>query len=374
MHKNEKINYLNITLAYEERLLLMKKFICLVSFIVAVSLLVASCGVKTFDDIVPSEEISDVSDHTEESISSSDIESIEDIVVSFEDSVVSDQDETGEGSEIETFLGGILDNKQEVKFVALGDSIARGFGLSNPRKCSYPAIVSEAVSQKLNGATVNFTNYGIDGLKTSQMLELLDKGYKKLDGADIVTVCIGANNILLPFMMKMAQLVPMNGTDIGGINSSTDTESIGNMFERINSAIASEEFAAEMHAGIDQAAKDLPKIYAKIKERAPNATVLVMTLYSPYHGVEMSLPYIDQKVVFTELSDKYVSELNEVISTSVADAGFILVPCYTPFLESENMLNLGISLVPPRFSIDPHPNLSGHILIANLHISELSNR
>lgn len=329
------------------------------------SLMLSSCegANEASDDNV------DSIDMEQSVVESVELESSEEREISNDNSFLS-----AEASEIETFLGGVFDDREELKFVALGDSIARGYGLSNPKDSSYPAIVCEAVRQNLDGTDISFTNYGIDGLKTSQMLKLLENGYDKLDGADIVTVCIGANNVLLPFMIKIAQILPMTGTDINGIDSPDVSETMADIFDKINNEIRSEAFAAEMNAGIEQAKQDLPLIYAKIKERAPDAKVLVMTLYSPYHGVELSLPYLEQSVVFTDLSDHYVSSLNDVIKACVNDAGFVLVDCYQAFQETDNMLNLGVSIIPPRFSIDPHPNLTGHICIANLHIEEMSKR
>lgn len=278
---------------------------------------------------------------------------------------------SGEGSDMEVFCGGIYEGRERIKFVALGDSIARGFGLKDPKNCAYPAIVCEAVRQRLVGTEVEFYNYAVDGDTTTDLLKLMEHGTKELDGADIVTLSIGANNILLPFFRCLAQLSTVLG-DLNGTNESTEDKlDINFVFDSVNKAIRSEQFSAELSAGIAKAKADLEKVLAQIKRRAPDAVIMVMLVYSPYHEVEISLPYIEQKIVFGDLSDKWVGELDSVIKEKAVEAGCIIVDCFEPFKSKDGLLNVAISAIPPKFSIDPHPNLSGHIYIANLHIAEL---
>lgn len=295
-------------------------------------------------------------------------------VTSGEESFAGTDETSGQESGLQAFCGGIYDGREKIKFVALGDSIARGYGLSDPDNAAYPAIVCEAVRQRLTGTEVEYYNYAVDGDTTTDLLEILNTDADELDGADIVTVSIGANNILLPFFGCLQQLYSLfNGPEsplpgeVSGIGEAAES-----VLESVNKFLNSEQFASEMTGGIATARADLKEIFKIIKSRAPSAIVLVMLVYSPYHNMVVSLPYIEQKIEFGALSDKWVNELDRAIGEEALAAGCTTVDCYNPFMDKTGLLNVAFSLIPPRFSFDPHPNISGHIFIANLHIAELA--
>lgn len=82
------------------------------------------------------------------------------------------------------------------RYVALGDSIARGYGLDDPETQAYPALLRDRMQSY---SEVEYANYAVDGQTSAGLLELLSSGgAPMLDGADVVTVCIGANNLLGP--------------------------------------------------------------------------------------------------------------------------------------------------------------------------------
>ena len=82
------------------------------------------------------------------------------------------------------------------RYVALGDSIARGYGLDDPETQAYPALLRDRMQSY---SEVEYANYAVDGQTSAGLLELLSNGgAPMLDGADVVTVCIGANNLLGP--------------------------------------------------------------------------------------------------------------------------------------------------------------------------------
>lgn len=260
--------------------------------------------------------------------------------------------------------GDIAENKEEIKYVALGDSIARGYGLSSPETQSYPALINQALKRKYQ---TEYYNYAVDGSRTTELLSLMQEAVE-LDNADLVTVCIGANNILKPFTDCLQRFASVIG--FGGIVFA-DRFDIIKTFDELNSILHSKEFSNELQSGIEAADRDLSLIFKEIKARAPQATVLVMLVYSPYHGAAVTLPYIGKTVDLGELSDAWVAKLNEVITAAAADVGFTTVDCYTPFSDKQNLLNVAINTFPPKFSFDPHPNVEGHIYLSKLHLAEL---
>ncbi len=306
----------------------------------------------------------------EEQASQTEYESSE-YSVTFEESSLY-EDNTSEESSAETvpaFCGGRFDGRETIKLVALGDSIARGYGLDKPSTQAYPAILAASIESVVEGATVEYENFGIDGLKTSGLLSMLEAGVPQLDNADVVVVCIGANNLLTPFLTAFSGTLVFDPSDV-----SSDTGSAEQFLDRFNELIDSEEFEKSMNAGIEDAAEDLPRILKLIKERAPEAIIAVTTVYSPYHGMVLSLPYLDKSVDVGEASDRWVSLLNETIRETVKAENCLLVESYYPFIEGENLLNARFSIIPPKFNVDPHPNIGGHIKLSNLYMSAINEK
>lgn len=256
-------------------------------------------------------------------------------------------------------------NLAPLKYIALGDSIAYGYGLSSPETESYPAIINRTLRKKFK---TEYYNYAVSGNTSADLLNVVKSEETSLDNADLITVCIGANNVLKPFTACLQQFAEKIGN--GGLDFA-DRIDITKTFDEINELLHGEELAAEMKAGINAAQKDLALIFKAVKARAPQANVAVMLVYSPYHGLKITLPYIGKTLDLGELSDFWVTKLNTVIASAAENAGFLTVDCYTPFADKTGLLNVAVNGFPPRFSFDPHPNLSGHMYLAELHLAAL---
>lgn len=282
----------------------------------------------------------------------------------------SSEDESSMESALQAFCGGRFEGRKDIKLVALGDSIARGYGLENPKDQAFPALLSKVIGTSLENVDVGYKNYAVDGIKTSELLQQLEKGEVSLADADIVTLCIGANNILGPFMDFMGELGLFGG------ESETDTPTQGSftgMFDQINALLESEEFVAKMNEGINTVSTDLPAIIDAIRKQAPDAVVAVMTVYSPYHGMNLTIPYLSKSVMLGDVSDKWVGELNKAIIGAVDGKDCVLVDTYDAFAKSTGMVNAKINLMSADLSFDPHPNLQGHIKLSDLFMNALLN-
>lgn len=252
-----------------------------------------------------------------------------------------------------------------LKYVALGDSIAYGYGLSSPETDAYPAIINKALQKKF---TTEYLNYAVSGSTSADLLSIVENKHTALDNADLVTVCIGANNVLKPFTSCLQRLTAKIGN--GGIDFA-DRIDIAKTFDEINKALCGKELSAEMEQGIIDVQNDLDRILKVIKTRAPQAKVAVMLVYSPYHGLQITLPYIQKALDLGVLSDLWVTRLNAVIAAAAGSAGCLTVDGYTAFSDKTGLLNVAVNSLPPRFCFDPHPNLSGHIYLAQLHLAVL---
>ena len=94
---------------------------------------------------------------------------------------------------------------KELKYVSVGDSVA--YGLSAPSQKGYAKMFASYLNAvKKPGTTVSFSDLGVPGYTTSDLLAKVsgdDVTRNALDGADIVTINIGSNN-LLSFMVGAA--------------------------------------------------------------------------------------------------------------------------------------------------------------------------
>lgn len=221
-----------------------------------------------------------------------------------------------------------------IRYVALGDSIAHGYGLMNPEDDSYVGHVRQYLEGEYD--YVFAANLGTDGLRSDALLDILtnpeNEKYGKyratLEYADIVTVSIGSNDLL--------HLIELDH-DMGDY-----IENGSRMFQE-----ACRKFAV-----------NFPKIIRAIHDISPKAEIYANNVYNPCHGVSAFAGIYD-------VSERYVKLLNETFMT--AD-GFELVDIKERFDQvEENLLNM--TIMDKR--IDPHPNQRGHREIGSMVIQAI---
>ncbi len=346
----------------------MTKKILLIFLAFALSICLFSCSSSNEESRADSDEASLLSrEPTEESVLESS-ESAESII----------SEETSEESFESIAAPAFSDSKfykmTELNYVALGDSIARGYGLADPLTMSYPALLTASLDKVLVNTEVSLTNYAIDGLTTQGLIQLLNDGCESVDDADLISVCIGANNLLQPFLRvvekHMPSLVNQSPTvDNDALSSSVVTDAI----KAIEAEIEGEGFALQMSAGVEALKSDLVYILDELGRRAPDADIVIMTVYSPYNGINLSVPYLDISFDMGSISDKWVSEINKEIRRIADEKGCVLVDTYDYFQIKGNLVNASLNLSTMSFSFDPHPNFKGHAELSNLHLKAIKN-
>lgn len=225
-------------------------------------------------------------------------------------------------------------SSSSVRYVALGDSIAYGYGLSDREKDSYVGQVGKYLEQKYD--YVFEENFGTNGLRSEQLLDILtnpkNEQYNKyratLKNADIVTLSIGSNDLL--------HLVRLD------FNLQDYIQKGDRMFRE-----ACDDFAV-----------NFPKIIRIIHSMAPRAKIYVNNVYNPCDGVA------GFESVY-RLAERYIDLLNESFRNN---SGFILVDIKDRFDKvDESLLNMTIS----GREIDPHPNKKGHREIGSMVIQAI---
>lgn len=134
-------------------------------------------------------------------------------------------------------------------YLVLGDSIAYGSGLANPKEAVYGRIVADT-----NGYA--YENYAVPGHTTENLLHRMEDEQVReaIRLADIINISIGGNNFLLG---------NLNGLLYDGI--------VKGSYGRLD------EIADGFYT-------DLGKIVKVIRDLNPKAAILIQTLYNPQTG------------------------------------------------------------------------------------------
>lgn len=239
-----------------------------------------------------------------------------------------------------------------IHFVALGDSIAGGYGLKDADAESYAGRIAHALEKEYGAVRV--VNFGKNGLRSEQLLDILTnekneqyEAYREeLGKADLITLSIGSNDLLQYLSV---------GMDFGKFRKRAD-----------------EVFSDACEAF----AQNIPRIIDAIHSQAPCARLFVNNIYNPCSDI--SFPFSDSIVKNLEsVAETYIERMNEgfaseqvrsVFNSENKGGKYTLIDVKSVFEHAEApLINVGFSWG----NIDPHPNKEGHRLIANEIISRI---
>ena len=193
-------------------------------------------------------------------------------------------------------------------YVAVGDSIAAGYGLpgyanqqTNLPAGSYPVLVGVFLKTKpVNGAVSGITlQEGIAMLRSGS----LDVSLKK---ADVITVSLGSNDLLQPFMQSLAttfQLDPAIFADgvsdeeyamLLEVYESYDMLGILTKLSELSEVLASNALLKENMENFDSR---YDQLFSLLEEKkASDSQIYITNIYNPYSEVaglsDMIEPYI----------------------------------------------------------------------------------
>ena len=213
--------------------------------------------------------------------------------------------------------------KSKKKYLALGDSITYGYTTEDPTNQSYPAIFSKKYNFDL-------TNEAVVGDRSIDLLEKLSN--YNIDDYDVITICIGANDIFKSFTQRIYG------------------KPIDEMIETLNNILTDEEVQKEIEEGFKAFEENLPKIMSILKKG--HAQIYMMNVYNPYN----------KSIIegLSSISDNYVKKLNEIIDKNKSGTNFINL--YKLFNKEKKVIN---SQSISTKSYDPHPTAKGQEVIAS---------
>ncbi len=193
------------------------------------------------------------------------------------------------------------------------------------------------------------------------MVSLINKdGAPELENADIIAVCIGANNVLKPansFLLTYGAYCLCKEAGETEITS-----------EDIRTAYS--DFRSKAQAGAESLRIELTHAMEYISSINPDARVILMTVYNPYKTNTTEIDIAGLPIPMNVMSDTFVSLINEVIIEESENLGYEVTDVYSAFEAAEDCLINGDGA--QSFLADPHPNAAGHQLIAETYYGTIA--
>ena len=239
--------------------------------------------------------------------------------------------------------------------MALGDSIAAGYGLADGES-SYVDLISEDLGART-------TNLAVSGMTSTELLQMLSSGEhdEVISKADIITISIGSNDLLKPFISRVTKAFGIeNAEDINNNVISELTKKYKNdpfllipVIAELNSQIVENEELYGICKKFE--VKIFPQIISQIKVKNPDAQIIVNNIYNPYYNVS-----IYGLFDLGRIADSYINKINMAFSDS---SKYEYVDIYKIFKEN-GLTNSHIDFLSlDTLSFDPHPNKDGHMMI-----------
>lgn len=258
---------------------------------------------------------------------------------------------------------------EQTKYVAFGDSIATGYGMPG-----YSASQKTAPAGSYQALLGDFLktqpcNYAVTGDDSDACIRILNSGIADADlqEADVISLSIGSNDLLLPFIQIVMDYFGIEGGTIdqsqftdGFTMPKLDPSDIMKYYKQSAGLITELTDNAALHEKANAFSGQLQTILSILHEKAPNAEIYVANIYNPFISVPM----------FGELGNTYIKEINQAFSANAAD--YTLVDVNTLVANDPSLTNVNIDMANlSKTNIDPHPSAKGHKAIANLFIQAL---
>lgn len=240
--------------------------------------------------------------------------------------------------------------EDKLVYVALGDSIP--YGTYNTSLFNYLVggtdsnSYIEQLRDQLNVDTASYYDKSVSGYTTTDVLKQLKDTttsalavQNAVKSADLITLCIGANDIMNAAARTMSGLDKYN----------------------INWTVAD--------AGRDTFELNWSQIVDTIENLNPDVTLIVMTIYNPYRLSDTYYTLVDRYFSDTTIGNfglNYIINQTETLYGDLfnPDFKYEVADVYTAFNTSSVKDTLTGFY---RTFCDPHPNQTGHNLVYSVH-------
>lgn len=260
-------------------------------------------------------------------------------------------------------------------YLALGDSITSGYGLSDPDSQSFAALVADELSLELNDA------YASDkGLTSSDLLVMFqyEDFQNTVSEASLISVTIGGNDVMNALYAYLADAwstanpdKAMTADEVREVLETGDAAT-KNALIALAADVLPEFFTSdEAQTALESLSENLGEIVYAIKVFNPNAPLVIVNQYNPYAHLGATADLIPQIKEIVAAFDAGVQSLNAIIAEGSATGNYVVADSYAAFAAAAgNPCNASVSLA--EVNLDFHPNAYGHELIAGAVIDALN--
>ncbi|MCL2364768.1 MAG: SGNH/GDSL hydrolase family protein [Defluviitaleaceae bacterium] len=121
------------------------------------------------------------------------------------------------------------------------------------------------------------------------------------------------------------------------------------------------DLAADFRASVEAFADDFVQILTWLEANAPNAIVVINTVYNPLPSDFMGMP-----VVFINEAAQFIHDINRTIYEETRARGFIVSDVYAQLSQRVDLMHFSFDII--------HPNAAGHDVIAQLNFADFIAR
>lgn len=248
-------------------------------------------------------------------------------------------------------------------YLALGDSITKGYALPDPYTQCYAALF--ALSHGLT-----YQNYGELGLTAGELLLSIQADMYPVSEAKLITISAGVNDVLAPVLKMLAKTIdldPSLGVGVITVNARLRELFMTEPHERVKFRIEAAIKAVTDNLRIEHVCDELtqvtlPKIAREIKKRNPGVQLIFTNIYNPYNSkaVFKASDGSIQSLDLTELFRFYAERVNKAfVSTDQYK-----VAQTDKFITGADFVNASVNWEDvDSITVDPHPTAAGHRLI-----------
>lgn len=273
---------------------------------------------------------------------------------------------TEKATETETFEESTAEPEKDTgykKLVVIGDSISTGYGLAGYSAGSENQSVQNFANSVAReyGLTYgeSFFNLAVDGYKSADILSKIKSNTAILKDADLILITAGGNDLMLPMFSALADVMGASITSLSEgaalLKSLITADEATTEALKASYAEKKDSIDASMQVLLDNFASNLDKINDEIKKVAPDAKIVIQTIYDPLSESMFSQAAV--KFVDEAFAANYLGKANDVIKAKAESYSLVLIDTAELFKGSAIMYtNIG--------SADIHPNAFGHSRIA----------
>ena len=121
----------------------------------------------------------------------------------------------------------------------------------------------------------------------------------------------------------------------------------------------SDELQTQLQTAVQNFADEFVQILTWLQTHAPQATIIVNTVYNPLPTDLMGLP-----IGFVQEAEYFIHAVNRIIIEETQNRGFVVSDVYAQLSQRLDLMNLSFDII--------HPNPAGHETIAQINFADLT--